>query len=74
MSVRRGLQHAGLDARQVEHVGDQANEAVGLVLDAAEQRLALVLRHVLAQRGGRGRDRGERRAQVVRDGLQQRRA
>ena len=43
------LQDAGLDAREVEHVGDQPHEAVGLVLDAAEQRLALVLGHVLAQ-------------------------
>ena len=66
------LQHAGLDAREVEHVGDQAHEPVGLVLDAGDQRLALVLGHVLAQGRGGGGDRGERRAQVVRDGLQQR--
>ncbi len=66
------LQHAGLDAREVEHVGDQPHEPIGLVLDSADQRLALVLGHVLAQgRGGRG-DRRERRAQIVRDRLQQR--
>ena len=41
---------------------------------SAQQRLALVLGHVLAQSGGRGRDRGQRRAKVVRHGLQKRRA
>ena len=64
------MQCAGLDAREVEHVVDESHEPPGLVLDAAEQRVAFVLGHALAQGRGRGGDRGQRRAQVVGDGLQ----
>ena len=65
---------AGLDAGQVEHVVDESREAPGLVFDAAEQRVALVLGHVFVQCRSRRGDCRQRRAEVVRHGLQERAA
>ena len=64
------MQCAGLDAREVEHVVDESHEPAGFVLDTAEQRVALVLGHALAQGRGRSGDGRQRGAQVVGDGLQ----
>ena len=71
------LQRAGLDARHVEQVGDEAGQPRRLLLDAGEQILPALRRQrrvELAQRRRRAGDRGERRAQVVRERGEQRRA
>src|SRR6267378_5871382 len=69
------LEAAGLQARDVEQVVDEAIEPLGLVADRLEQ-LALrdgVQTPLPLQRGAGGAgDRGERRAQVVGDRAQQR--
>ena len=69
--------HAGLDAAHVEQVGDEAVEAVGLLVDGPGELVALVGRPVdvvLEQAGRRGLDGRERAAQVVGDGAQDGRA
>ena len=72
--VRPGAQHAGLDPAQVEQVGDQSVEVLDLALDGIDA-LAFAPRSSRRppERAGRGADRGQRRAQVVRHGLEQRR-
>ena len=58
----RELQAAGGQARKVEQVADEAIEAVGLLFDDLGALVAVRL-HAVRER----LDRGERRAQVVRD-------
>ena len=76
-SVLLGLRGARLQARQVEQVADEVVEPVG----GGEDRLAAARRgrrrrssrSARASAPGRGRDRHQRRAQVVADRAQQRR-
>ena len=60
----------GLDAGHVEQVGDQTGQPIGLELDQLEQLGAIGVAQggaVLAQAGDGRLDRGQRRAQIVRD-------
>jgi hypothetical protein len=61
---------SGLDLRKVQHLVDQAREPFGFLGDDAEKLGALLARDVgvLQQDLRKGADRGERRAQLVRDG------
>jgi hypothetical protein len=68
------LGRAGLQARHVEQVVDEARQALGLAGDVGHQLAVLLGRQrgrVECARGGE--DRRQRRAQVVRDRAQQRR-
>ena len=67
-------QRAGLDPAQVEQVGDQPVEVFDLALDRVGALLPVVVAQLArrAERAGRRPDRRQWRAQVVRDGLQQR--
>ena len=74
----RSLQRSGLEPRHVQQIADEAVEPLGFVLDGPDQ-IELALRRIqrLAlrrQAGRRAQDRRKRRAQVVRDRRQQRRA
>jgi hypothetical protein len=65
----------GLQARDVEQVGDEAVEAVGLGADVREQLVHGLLTelHLIAAQGAhRSLDRRQRRAQLVGDGAQER--
>ena len=70
-----GLERAGLEPRHVQQVADESVEALGLLEDGrrelSRERRG---RRLLHQAAGRAGDRGERCAQVVRDGAQQRAA
>ncbi len=69
------LDRADLQPAHVEQVADEPVETIGLLVDRAGELSALLAgpAHVgLQEAGGRRLDRGERGAQVVRDGLQQR--
>ena len=71
------LQRAGLEPGHVEQVADEAVQPLGLVLRRLQQlgpRLRVQRRIVAAQAGDGAEDRGQRRAQVVADRGQQRRA
>ena len=63
---------AGLDPRQVEQVVDQLGQSRALGLDHLDQLGALGLGDADRERRARGRDRGQRRAQVVRDRVEDR--
>jgi hypothetical protein len=68
-------EHAALDPGHVEQVGDECGEPVGLDVDAFQgfPRVIGILLDVLAEQvGHRGLDGGQRAAQVVGDGRQQR--
>ena len=71
-----GRERAGLDPAQAEQVGDEAVEAIDLVAHGGEQLDAgdVVVLDAVAQVGGDGPDRRERRAQVVGHRAQQRAA
>ena len=67
----RELHRAGLEARRREQAVDEPRQALGLGGDVAHERRAVVVaeRRVGAQeRLGESVDRGQRRAQLVRDG------
>jgi hypothetical protein len=72
-----GGDRAGFEPRHVQKIGDETVEALGFVLDRADQ---FVLRRVVEtlaigpEAGRRTQDRGQRRAQIVRDRGEQRRA
>ena len=71
------LERARLEPAHVEQVADERVEAVGLLVDRLEELLPRLGRPVdvaLEQARDRGLDRGDRRAQVVRDGGEERRA
>ena len=62
------LQAPGVDARDVEQLGDQPGDAVGVVLDGLEHEALLVVGEPLPpaqQRRGEALDRRQRRAQLV---------
>ena len=66
----RDRERAGVDAPGVEQVGDQADHAVGLPVDDADELAGLGRRELprrAEQRGGRALDGGERYAQLVAD-------
>ena len=71
-----GRERPGLDAAEAEQVGDEAVEPVHLVAHRGEQLDAgdVVVLDAVAQVGGDGADRRERRAEVVGHGAQQRAA
>ena len=77
IEVAAQLHAARFEARHVEQIADQAAKALGFVRDAFEQFLlgfewqAVALR---AERGGGAGDGGERSAEIVRHGAQQRTA
>ena len=65
------LEPAGVDAADVEQLGDQPGDAVGVGVDRLEHELLLlVVEAVPLGEQGRGEalDAGQRRAQLVRDG------
>ena len=69
--LRADLQPAGVDARDVEQLGDQPGDAVGVRLDGLEHEPLLVVAEPVPaaqQGGGEALDRGQRRAQLVGDG------
>jgi hypothetical protein len=71
------LQRARLQPGHVEQVPDQALQALGLLADGLEQIGPLDRRQrraVVAQRRGRAGDGGQRRAQIVGDGAEERAA
>ena len=64
----RDRERAGVDAPGVEQVGDQADHAVGLVVDDADELAGLGRRELprgAEQRAGRALDGGQRHAQLV---------
>ena len=70
-------QRPGFQPRHVQQVADEAIEPLGLLLDVADQvqpRRGVQRVAVRRQAGGRAEDRRQRRAQIVRDRGQQRRA
>ena len=70
-----GLRTAGFEPREVEQIADQPAEPLGVDGDRVEQHAAVLVaedERLAAQRADRGRDPGQRRAEVVRDGAQQR--
>ena len=65
------LEPAGVDAADVEQLGDQPGDAVGVGVDRLEHDLLLVVVEAVPlgqQRRGEALDAGQRRAQLVRDG------
>ncbi len=73
--LETGVQVACLDATHVEEVRDQPVEALGLAVDRRRTLSTCVVIHHEArvhEAAGSGPDRRERRAQVVRDGVEQR--
>ena len=67
------LQHrepTRVELREVEHVVDEAREALGLLRDDLERDAAriFILDEALAERGDVASDRGQRRSQLVRHG------
>ena len=76
-SAQRGTEGARLQPAEVEQVGDDRRQPVGLVLDRLEEVVAHRGRPVdvtLAQARDRCLDAGQRRTQIVRHGAQHRRA
>ena len=73
--VRLGPQGSRLDPAQVQHVGDQPVEVLDLPIDRIGALALSLLVQVAAgpERSRGGADGGERRAQVMRHGLEQRR-
>ena len=68
-------ERAGLDPAHVEQVADEAVEALGLEVDRPGRGATLVVGPGdlgIHQAAGRGADRGERRAQVVRHRIEER--
>jgi len=64
--IGAGMNCSRLDPREVEKIGDQPGEAIGLLLDRFDQgRAVLGSGALLSQTRGRGPDRGQRRAQVM---------
>ena len=64
-------QRASLDPGEIEQIADHEREPIGLFIDRLQEvppRLRIPLDRVVEERGGRGLDRGEWRAQIVRDG------
>ena len=69
------LERAGLEPAHVEQVADEGVEPVGLLVDRGEELVSRLRRPVdvvLEQARHRRLDRRERRAQVVRDGREER--
>ena len=73
--VRPRLDRVRLEPREVEQLLDQPRQPLGLLRDAGGELAPVVVVDVLAgERLGGGDDPGQRRAQVVADGAQQRRS
>ena len=69
--VRAGMDGPGLDPGEVEQVADQPGEAIRLLLDRVDQGDPILGgRSLLPQARSRGADGGQRRAQVVGDGVE----
>ena len=74
--LRLRLGAARLEAREVEQVADEPGEPLGVDGDRVEELAAVLVgedERLAAQRADRRRDPGQRRAEVVRDGAEQRR-
>ncbi len=67
------MKSAGLDPRQVEQVRDHPVQPLRLLVEHRQKLVAVALVLGIAQAGESCRDRGQRRAQVVRDRMQHRR-
>ena len=71
-----GVERPALDPADIEEVADELCEALGLAVDARRRRADLGGRPLdlgVGQRAGRGADGGERGAQLVGHGIEQRR-